>query len=237
MTPRSAVWQNAQQLPLFLQGECPQRKPWLAFLVGFWLAWLLLAFWLVWFGSWLAFWLVWFGSWLVWFGSWLAFWLVWLGSWLVWFGSWLAFWLVWFGSWLAFWLVWFGSWLVWFGSWLAFWLVWLGSSFFPCFSSPCRNAAAGHFCSLTPARSVLDFESFAGRGQMQDGRVLGASQVEYKPFGKPPLKREGRGCALREGTKGAAEPACGRLQDRPFGNVVALSLEGDLDLNHLGNPL
>ena len=26
---------------------------------------------------------------------------------------------------------------------------------------------------------------------MLDGRVLGASQVEYKPFGKPPLKREG----------------------------------------------
>ena len=40
------------------------------------------------------------------------------------------------------------------------------------------------------SRSVLDFESFAGRGQMLDGRVLGASQVEYKPFGKPPLKRE-----------------------------------------------
>ena len=93
MTPRYAVWQNAQQLPLFLQGERPQRKPWLAFFVGFWLAWLgsWLAFWLVWFGSWLAFWLVWFGSW-------LAFWLVWLGSWLVWFGFWLAFWLVWLGS-------------------------------------------------------------------------------------------------------------------------------------------
>ena len=28
---------------------------------------------------------------------------------------------------------------------------------------------------------------------MLDGRVLGASQVEYKPFGKPPLKRERRG--------------------------------------------
>ena len=26
--------------------------------------------------------------------------------------------------------------------------------------------------------------------QMLDGRVLGASQVEYKPFGKPPLQRE-----------------------------------------------
>ena len=27
---------------------------------------------------------------------------------------------------------------------------------------------------------------------MLDGRVLGASRVEYKPFGKPPLKREDR---------------------------------------------
>ena len=25
---------------------------------------------------------------------------------------------------------------------------------------------------------------------MLDGRVLGASQVEYKPFGKPPLKKK-----------------------------------------------
>ena len=99
MTPRYAVW---QQLPLFLQGERPQRKP-----AG-------LAWWLVWFGFWLAFWLVWFGSWLAWFGSWLAFWLVWLGS------------------------------------WLAFWLVWFGFLFFPVFfSSPCRNAAAGHFASIS----------------------------------------------------------------------------------------
>ena len=48
----------------------------------------------------------------------------------------------------------------------------------------------GSLFSASPARSVLDFESFAGRGQMLDGRVLGASQVEYNPFGKPPLKRE-----------------------------------------------
>ena len=48
----------------------------------------------------------------------------------------------------------------------------------------------GFYAGQAPARSVLDFESFAGRGQMLDGRVLGASQVEYKPFGKPPLKRE-----------------------------------------------
>ena len=107
MTPRYAVWQNAQQLPLFLQGgEPPQRKPWLAFLVGFWLV-------LV--GSWLAFWLVWFGFWLA---FWLAFWLVWLGFWLA---FWLAFWLVWLGFWLA------PGWLSgWFG-----WLFgWFGLAFF-----------------------------------------------------------------------------------------------------------
>ena len=74
-------------------------------------------------------------------------------------------------------------------------------SFFLFFLSPAKvgslemqpgaklQAYLGVFCSLTP-RSVLDFESFAGQGQMLDGRVSGASQVEYKPFGKPPLKRE-----------------------------------------------
>ena len=31
---------------------------------------------------------------------------------------------------------------------------------------------------------------FAGQGQMLDGRMLEASQVEYDPFGKPPLQRE-----------------------------------------------
>ena len=130
MTPRYAVWQNAQQLPLFLQGERPQRKPWLAFL-------------------WLAFWLVWFGSWLVWLGSWLAFWLVWFGSWLAWFSFWLASGLVWLlarflATWLAFWLVcsWLAFWLVWFGSWLAFWLVWLWL-FFSLFF------LAGHFASIS----------------------------------------------------------------------------------------
>ena len=30
---------------------------------------------------------------------------------------------------------------------------------------------------------------------MLDGRVLGASQVEYKPFGKPPLKERDTGNA------------------------------------------
>ena len=62
LSPRYAVWQNAQQLPLFLQERASSKET----LPGFWLA-----FWLVWLGSWLAFWLVWFGSW-------LAFWLVWL---------------------------------------------------------------------------------------------------------------------------------------------------------------
>ena len=44
------------------------------------------------------------------------------------------------------------------------------------------------------AQTVSSFK-FAGRGQMLDGRVLGASQVEYKPFGKPPLKFKRERCA------------------------------------------
>ena len=85
----------------------------------------------------------------------LAFWLVWLGFWLA---FWLAFWLVWFGlasgwfglapGWLSGWfgLVWFG--LVWLLAGFLAGLAWL--SFFPVFfSSPCRNAAAGHFASIS----------------------------------------------------------------------------------------
>ena len=47
----------------------------------------------------------------------------------------------------------------------------------------------------------LDFESFAGRGQMLDGRVLGASQVEYKPFGTPPLQRDSKQRRLQRGPR------------------------------------
>ena len=43
---------------------------------------------------------------------------------------------------------------------------------------------------------------------MLDGQVLGASQVEYKPFGKPPLKRE---AALPQGLALLAE----RFHRRP----------------------
>ena len=39
---------------------------------------------------------------------------------------------------------------------------------------------------------------------MLDGRVLGASQVEYKPFGKPPLKRELRRLPLWVGMRDGA---------------------------------
>ena len=49
---------------------------------------------------------------------------------------------------------------------------------------------------------------------MLDGRVLGASQVEYKPFGKLPLKRE----SLRPGN----------LDRTPFGakkTLITLKLE------------
>ena len=143
MTPRYAVWQNAQQLPLFLQGEPPQKETLAGFLAGFWLA-----FWLVWFGSWLAFWLVWLGSWLVWFGSWLAFgWALaikkksgWLSGWLSgWFGlapGWLS---GWFGlapGWLSGWFGLAPGWLSgWFGlapGWLSGWFG-LALFFFPVF--------------------------------------------------------------------------------------------------------
>ena len=134
MTPRYAVLQNAQQLPLFLQGE-PSK----AFLVGFWLAWL---------GFWLA-------------SGWLSGWFL-VGFWLVLVGFWLA--------WLSF-----------------FSLVFLARLAF------CKRIYKSLFCSHTPARSVLGFESFAGRGHFLDGRVPGASQVEY-PFGKPPLNKKTRIC-------------------------------------------
>ena len=38
---------------------------------------------------------------------------------------------------------------------------------------------------------------------MLDGRVLEASQVEYKPFGKPPLQRE---CSYLQNGGDALEP-------------------------------
>ena len=42
--------------------------------------------------------------------------------------------------------------------------------------------------SFSQRLACLDFESFAGRGQMLDGRVLGASQAEYEHFGKTPAR-------------------------------------------------
>ena len=57
---------------------------------------------------------------------------------------------------------------------------------------------------------------------MLDGRVLGASQVEYKPFGKPPLKREAPGsescrCEVVRGAQpGVPGPALGGLGARDF---------------------
>ena len=40
---------------------------------------------------------------------------------------------------------------------------------------------------------------------MLDGRVLEASQVEYKPFGKPPLQREGEVWLGEVAGKGGAQ--------------------------------
>ena len=92
----------------------------------------------------------------------------------------------------------------------------------------CKHIWGSLFCSHTPPRSVLDFESFAGRGQMLDGRVLGASQVEYKPFGKPPLKRESTACAAPRSTSCARCPALSRrrstLSGRLGGHVLGLFL-------------
>ena len=42
----------------------------------------------------------------------------------------------------------------------------------------CKRISGSLCCSHTPARSVLGFESFAGRGRFLDGRVSGAYQVE-----------------------------------------------------------
>ena len=74
-----------------------------------------------------------------------------------------------------------------------------------------NRISRGHY--FTPARSVLDFESFAGRGQTLDGQVLGASQVEYKPFGKPPLKREVL-CSVFALSRGAVCSRCSRCAVR-----------------------
>ena len=83
MTPRYAVWQNAQQLPLFLQGERPQRKPWLAF----WLAsgWLGLAS--GWLSGWFSLASGWLSGWLGLAPGWLSGWFGLAPGWLSgWFG-------------------------------------------------------------------------------------------------------------------------------------------------------
>ena len=116
--------------------------------------------------------------------------------------SWLSGWFGLASGWLGLDPGWLSGWFGLASGWLG--LVWLGSLFFSMFFSlPCRNAAAGHFASVSrvsilqphACTSVLDFESFE-RGQMLDGQVLGASQVEYKPFGKPRLKRYSRSSSL-----------------------------------------
>ena len=165
MTPRYAVWQNAQQLR-FCKASALKGNPGWLFLVGFWLAWLCF---------WLAFWLVWAGEfeltgfsfqfrvcceWLPWLSGWFGLASGWLSGWFGLAPGWLS---GWFGlapGWL---FGWFGLALGWFGlasGWLSGWFGWapgwlsgwfgLALFFFPVFfSSPCRNAAAGHFASIS----------------------------------------------------------------------------------------
>ena len=50
---------------------------------------------------------------------------------------------------------------------------------------------------------------------MLDGRVLEASQVEYEPFGKPPLKRDGRVCLASPVSRRARAPPAPAPSSRP----------------------
>ena len=148
-----------------------QRKPWLAFLVGFWLAGLV----------WLAFWLVWFGSWLV---------LVWLlagfGLAPCWFGlapGWLS---GWFGlapGWLSGCLVWllagFGlapGWF-WFGSWLV--LVWLlaGFGLAPGWLSGWFGLAPGWLAGFLAGLAWLFFFSLFFLARLAETQLLGILQA------------------------------------------------------------
>ena len=47
---------------------------------------------------------------------------------------------------------------------------------------------------------------------MLDGRVLEASQVEYKPFGKPPLKREAGDYHAQRDTARTGSDQCSATQ-------------------------
>ena len=87
----------------------------------------------------------------------------------------------------------------------------------PCSRSPRPRYLPGIGASSLPSPRQGASEnpgfiaSFAGRGQMLDGRVLGASQVEYNPFGKPPVKREHR-LLLRPGPDSHLAPNAWRWQ-------------------------
>ena len=66
----------------------------------------------------------------------------------------------------------------------------------------CQTACLGGIIlQPTPARSVLDFEPFAGQGQMLDGRVPGASQL------KKPSKERGAVCSRFRAAQAAAVAA------------------------------
>ena len=68
---------------------------------------------------------------------------------------------------------------------------------------------------------------------MLDGRVLGASQVEYKPFGKPPLKRE-----VPQQPYFSCIPALwfyhGKIRQRPPGSSAARFPASNLESKNKG---
>ena len=127
MTPRYAVWQNAQQLPLFLQGERLKGNPgWL-----FWLAsgWLGLA------SGWLSGWLSgWFGLASGWLSGWFGLASGWLSGWFGLASGWFGLASGWLSGWFGLAPGWFGLAPGWLSGWFGLapgWLSgWFGLAFF-----------------------------------------------------------------------------------------------------------
>ena len=69
---------------------------------------------------------------------------------------------------------------------------------------------------------------------MLDGRVLGASQVEYKPFGKPPLKKKGTHSALQ---RDLGEDVVAQVAQHAAGVGQLGAAQVDLVVRHLKDLL